>query len=56
MIKMIVSLAGTDPNGESFAASPGDQITLDDKSEKNLVEAGFAAWVKAPAKKKAAKK
>ncbi len=60
MITLKVSLAGTDENGKSFSAAPGDVVSLDKKSEANCIKAGYATAAKrAPAKrapKKSAKK
>lgn len=46
MITAKVPMAGTDKNGKPFSAKPGDSVELDDKSEKNYVEAGMAEKAK----------
>lgn len=54
MIKLKVSMSGTDVNGKPFSCAPGEKVSLDEKSEKNLIEKDMAE----PARtvKKAAKK
>jgi hypothetical protein len=43
MIKLLVSIAGAD-----FAHAPGEVVTLDAATEKNLIESGQAEPVEAP--------
>ena len=45
MIKLLVSCAGTDENGEPFSASAGDVVSMDKKSEENYIAAGYAEAV-----------
>lgn len=42
MIKLIEPMAGTDINGKPFSCLPGETVTLDKKSEENLIKKGIA--------------
>lgn len=55
MIKLKVSLAGTDKDGKVFSCMPGDNVSLDAKSEQNMVNNEMAEPVKATVKKAAKK-
>jgi hypothetical protein len=42
MIKLLVSLAGTDFDGKPFSKKNGDTVNLDAKSEANYIREGMA--------------
>ena len=46
MIKLLVSLAGTDVNGKPFSKSIGESVSLDANSEANYIRSGCAEPVK----------
>ena len=54
MIKLLVSLAGTDCDGKPFSKKMGDTVSLDAKSESNYIREGMAEPVvkTKPSKKK----
>lgn len=42
MIELLECLSGTDAQGNSFACKVGETVSLDQKSEENLVKLGMA--------------
>ena len=46
MIELLVAMAGTDENGESFSAAPGDIVSLDKRSEESLIKNEMAISAK----------
>ena len=46
MIKLLVSLAGTALDGETFSKAVGETVNLDAKSEANYIREGMAETVK----------
>lgn len=46
MIKLKVSLSGTDEMGKPFSVGPGECISLDKKSEANYIKNGMAEQAK----------
>ena len=51
MIIVKVSMSGTDKKGNTFSVSAGDQVELDDRSEKSLIQNGMAEPVGKKSKK-----
>lgn len=45
MIKCLVAMGGKDVDGNDFSCAPGECVTLDEKSEKNYIDAGLAVSI-----------
>ncbi|MCP5004523.1 MAG: hypothetical protein GY941_11390 [Planctomycetes bacterium] len=42
MIILDIPLAGKDSKNKPFSCAPGESVTLDKKSEENLIKKGYA--------------
>lgn len=56
MIKLKISLAGTDAKGNTFSCAPGECVELDEKSEANYIREGMAEDATKKAVKKSVRK